>query len=107
MVGFAFPSANDCQHHGGFPDRTEDRTRPLGPPPEEVVHLLAPLEFHDFGDIQILWLLRGLLPRRPRKTWNSHYPAAPESHHSSARHFVLHVSGRRLYSGRLQREELS
>src|SRR5229473_5543726 len=107
MVGLAFSRSHDWQHHRGFPDRTEDRTQPLGLPPEEVVYLLARLEFHDSGDLQILRLLRGLLPGHPRKTWNSQYPAAPDSHHPSARHFVLHVSGSRLYRGRLQREDRS
>src|SRR6202040_921536 len=93
LVGLAFSRSHDRQHHRGFPDRTKDRAQPLGYPPQELVHLLARVEFHDSGDLQILRLLRRLLPRRTRKTWNSQYPAATDSHPPSARHFVLHVSG--------------
>src|SRR5437667_758814 len=53
LVGLAVPRAHGWQHHHGFSDRSENRSRAAKSTSQKVVHLFPVSELHDSWDFQV------------------------------------------------------
>src|SRR5579859_531030 len=97
LVGLAIPCVDDLQHHGGVPDRPEDRSRTWRHEPREVVHFFAAFEFLHSWHVQIFQFLRRFFLCDAGHAGRSQYSDAIDPRPASPRDFVLHLSGSGLH----------